>query len=680
MFSKKINSTLCVRISLITGVVAILALATGLSRPKTVQDHVMEAMGLKSCQWTTVKQLSKSEVALTMNGQQYTIDYVFVSNRSENFRLFVSTETGELKQIKAPPANTFRGKLRGIENSSVVGCINETGCCAKVTMPSGDVCFLEPVSSVIDDPVFADVHVVYSNRDVNKEAAGKCGNVTNIIETTKKNDLNFPNPAAASAGNIEVARVALEADFEFFSSSRGGSSMRTTLDLMETVVNFSNEQYGRAGIRHAVSDVVIRSTRAMNPWTTSNSDDLLDELQTFYTNGDGVGTIEGDLCHLFTGRSLTNNEGDSIAGIARRRRNSQDELIPVVCIPSAAFSLTSIQRPSVQRISTTFTHELGHNWNLNHCDCDGFIMNSPSAGALTFTSGSVSQLASTRNSLDCLDSIGSGGFGLTGLINNDAWIDEIFIPDPNFSNIRGTNFNATTQRDEQNLDNTGSTGWWFVDSDSNGTVTIDTFGSDFDTQLHVYEFVPGAGFAGLRLVDNDDDSFNPATGSNRQSQVTFGMTAGTCYEIRVGGFRSSNAIGSGSEGNIVLNGTFTIAGDFDADDDVDGDDVDFYIGNLNQSATGNLAQLDLDGDGQVTIADHNFHVTTLVVTSNGITGALLGDVNLDGLVNVLSDAFTLIANLGQSINSRSRGDLNADGFVDILGDAFILVSQLGQSN
>ena len=130
----------------------------------------------------------------------------------------------------------------------------------------------------------------------------------------------------------------------------------------------------------------------------------------------------------------------------------------------------------------------------------------------------------------------------------------------------------------------------------------------------------------------------------------------------------------------VLSDAVGVPGDFDGDGDVDGDDVDFYVGNLDQPATGALAQLDLDGDGTVTLADHNTHVMTLVQTSNGATGALLGDVNLDGAVDVLTDAIALVGGLGQTVTSRAQGDLNADGTVDVLGDAFILVGQLGQSN
>ena len=123
-----------------------------------------------------------------------------------------------------------------------------------------------------------------------------------------------------------------------------------------------------------------------------------------------------------------------------------------------------------------------------------------------------------------------------------------------------------------------------------------------------------------------------------------------------------------------------IAGDFDRDGDVDADDIDFYNGNLGQPASFN-AELDLNADGVITLADHDQHVTTLVQTSNGVVGALIGDADLDGMVTVLEDAFVLVANLGsEGVVGYAGGDFNADGVVDVLGDAFRLVGNLGQSN
>ena len=124
-----------------------------------------------------------------------------------------------------------------------------------------------------------------------------------------------------------------------------------------------------------------------------------------------------------------------------------------------------------------------------------------------------------------------------------------------------------------------------------------------------------------------------------------------------------------------------LTGDFDMDGDVDADDIDFYSGQTdNVPATGVLGQLDLNGDGLVTLADHAFHIANLVQTSNGQIGTLNGDVNLDGSVDVLGDAFTLIGNLGSSGVGYADGDLNADGGVNVLNDAFLLIGNLGSTN
>lgn len=120
-------------------------------------------------------------------------------------------------------------------------------------------------------------------------------------------------------------------------------------------------------------------------------------------------------------------------------------------------------------------------------------------------------------------------------------------------------------------------------------------------------------------------------------------------------------------------------GDFNNDGQTNIADIDFYSGNLGQPANGALAQLDLDGSGTITLADHDRLITQCVQTSAGV-GTHVGDINLDGTVNVLGDAFILVSNLNTSgIASYGQGDLNADGQVNVLGDAFRLVGNLGAS-
>ena len=243
-----------------------------------------------------------------------------------------------------------------------------------------------------------------------------------------------------------------------------------------------------------------------------------------------------------------------------------------------------------------------------------------------------------------------------------------------------------------------------VDLSNEAHDTIATYSLQFETEGTYTLYIRARGFSGSSdsLYSPDDFGVNPNNNESltntgvfewRRETTTFtinssnvdvpvefllGMREGTAEIDAFVLHLDSNL--SDSELDDLFAAPPLDPCDFDADGDVDVDDIDFYIGNLDQPATGDFAQLDLDGDGDVTLADHNLHVTTCVVTSNGVTGALLGDVNLDGTVDVLNDAFALIANLGSTATSHSQGDLNADALVNVLGDAFLLIGQLGQSN
>jgi len=122
-------------------------------------------------------------------------------------------------------------------------------------------------------------------------------------------------------------------------------------------------------------------------------------------------------------------------------------------------------------------------------------------------------------------------------------------------------------------------------------------------------------------------------------------------------------------------------GDFDLDGDVDLADLDRFNSNIGANAVGLLSSLDLNGNDTVDQEDFETHYTTLVQTSNGNTGTAAGDINLDGIVNVLGDAIILVNNLGgTSATSWGQGDLDADGRVTVLGDALLLVTNLGANN
>jgi hypothetical protein len=106
--------------------------------------------------------------------------------------------------------------------------------------------------------------------------------------------------------------------------------------------------------------------------------------------------------------------------------------------------------------------------------------------------------------------------------------------------MTGSNLNATKETGEPN--HAGQTGghsvWWTWTAPANGTYSVSTRGSDFDTVLAVYT---GSSLATLTLVGANDDGPNMGAAS----LVTFNALAGTAYQIAVDGFNAD-------AGNIIL--------------------------------------------------------------------------------------------------------------------------------
>jgi hypothetical protein len=129
----------------------------------------------------------------------------------------------------------------------------------------------------------------------------------------------------------------------------------------------------------------------------------------------------------------------------------------------------------------------------------------------------------------------------------------------------GVNLGATREPGEPMIDSNdgGASVWWRWTAPQSGTVTVHTFGSNFDTLLGVYT---GTAVGALTLVAENDDAgvgggggvpkrpapcrpprpgCGPPPSTSSQSRVDFEATAGTLYHFAVDGY-------DGESGNIML--------------------------------------------------------------------------------------------------------------------------------
>ena len=125
---------------------------------------------------------------------------------------------------------------------------------------------------------------------------------------------------------------------------------------------------------------------------------------------------------------------------------------------------------------------------------------------------------------------------------NDNFANAQFISGAS-TTVNGTNVLATRDSGEPNhLPSGGSLGentvWYNWTAPSSGQVNMDTCTSSFDTTLAVYT---GSALSTLSQVGSDDDSCDTPNGAG--SRLSFNATAGTTYQIAVGGFHS-NSVGT----------------------------------------------------------------------------------------------------------------------------------------
>jgi alpha-tubulin suppressor-like RCC1 family protein len=122
-------------------------------------------------------------------------------------------------------------------------------------------------------------------------------------------------------------------------------------------------------------------------------------------------------------------------------------------------------------------------------------------------------------------------------VGNNDFAEAYLIEGRPIDEIIGKNFQASLEFGEINpRGKGGSSVWWEWTAPSSGHVTVNTFGSDFNTLLSIQQIIA----SNLKELVNDDDS-----GDSLQSKVTFLAVAQTTYYIAVHGYE-------GAQGNVEM--------------------------------------------------------------------------------------------------------------------------------
>lgn len=357
---------------------------------------------------------NRKSVSLQIDGRPVTLFLEPYSRRSTGFQVMVQEPNGNLRNVETPACKTYRGVVQEWERSQVTASLVDGKLSAQIRSAENGAWFVEPLE---------DTHLVYNLEDV-LPGAERCGIAAGSRYAARapapvpgaapaatdagagRDQLSAPGEDAGLGGGETTgaspvaAEVSFDADVEFFQSN--GSSVTATVDDIERIVVGVDGIYrADVGISYVLNRIVIRTSEP-DPYTTTNADDLLDEVQDEWEGT--FGSLEWDMVHLMTGKNLDGTTiGIAWVGQVCDRSGFLD--------PSGGEGLSSnnFGAPTLARRIALTAHEMGHNWDAVHCDSDPActIMCSSLGGCTgilnTFEAGSRNSITSHRDDVGCLN-------------------------------------------------------------------------------------------------------------------------------------------------------------------------------------------------------------------------------------------------------------------------------------
>lgn len=517
-------------------------------------------------------------VQVPIDGQLVTIDLLPHSSRADDYTISVQIEDGSLIDVAPGIERTLRGVVREKPGSRVAASLLDDGLHASIMLADGEHFWVEPIAQHVQ-AARPEQHVVYRAGDALCDGVCGVNAMRHHAEQLRAGDV--PTPIGSPI--CKIARLGVDADFQYYQAF--GSNVNTVENQINMIIDAVNAQYeDEVGIRHLITQIIVRTSSAANPYTTNSASTLLDQFRSHWNSNHQ--SVQRSVAHLFTGRSLNG----STIGIA---------FLGVICNNFNAYGLSQRINPFSCMTDLT-SHEIGHNWNAPHCSCPNHTMNASLTCANQFAQSSINSIVNHRNTRTCLIDCPPVG-PANNICSGTFIVGEGTTP---FTNV-GATTNGPSEDEDCTFFGDGqiqSDVYFLHTAQCDGHLTISTCGSSFVTKLAVYN---------VGCPSSSGTSIACDLGScptQLRAEVSFPVLAGQSFRIRVGG-----ANGAQGEGLLTIS--------------CGPPPVEFCPEDINE-------------DGVVDVSD-----LLLLFSAWGVCPGCAADINDDGVVDV-SDLLALFAAWG----------------------------------
>ncbi len=279
--------------------------------------------------------------------------------RSDSFKLLIDDGHGP-KAVEPPTSRTFKGDVfQLVGGQTLLGHVRasllDDGLYARIWMDDGRDYGIQPLSTALPGAQFG-LHVSYEKSDL-VPGDWKCGNdMLGMSASPTGTTLGPAGKSQFKATGLKVVEIGVDSDFEFF--QKNASNATTAAFDIENVLNAVEGIYEtEVQITFELTVSIVR-TSAADPYTLTNatgSPSILSEFQSYWQSQ--YSGIKRDHAHLMSGKNWTSG---GVIGVA---------YLSGVCGGTLGYGTVET------KFTTNFTyrqslsaHEMGHNWNAQHCD------------------------------------------------------------------------------------------------------------------------------------------------------------------------------------------------------------------------------------------------------------------------------------------------------------------------